>query len=123
MQIRKKNGQLVNSLGQLEPEPERVAPPTAPPEEIPEIFERYMKLVGKVVAEMEAKTSYQNKDINAIAALSRPVAALLAVEEARSARHGTKSLNEMTKKELMALAAGRPDVQDAEFEEKTEDDR
>lgn len=121
MQIRKKNGQLVNNMGQLEPEPEVSLAAVAPPEEIPEIVERYVKLVGKVVASMEAKTGFQNKDVNAIASLGRSVAMLQAVEEARAARHGNKSLNEMTKAELKALAEGKTHVVDARFEEKTDE--
>lgn len=117
--IRKKDGQLVNFLGQLEAPEAPTAKEIEIPKDIPEIVERYVGLVGKIVATMDAQGEFSNKDVNAIASLGRAVAMLQAVEEAKW-RHGDKPVDQMTTKQLKALAAARETALDAEFEEKEE---
>lgn len=121
MRIKKKNGEIRNSFGQLEAPQPVESPILAVPTDIPTIVERYIGLVGKVVASLEAKDEFQNRDINAVASLGRSVAMLQAVEESRIGRIGNKSLNDMDTKEMRKLLASR-NVQDAEFEEETEND-
>ena len=121
MRIRKKNGEIRNNFGQLEAPP----PPQGPldaPTDIPSIVERYIGLVGKVVANLEQKADFQNRDINAVASLGRSVAMLQAVEESRIGRIGNKSITEMPTSEMRKLLAARDRVEDAEFEEESTND-
>ncbi len=89
-----------------------LAPP--PPDDIPAIVERYIGLVGKVVAEMEKKTSFKSQDINAVASIGRAVAMLQAVEEARISRVGGKAVRELTTAQLKRLVGAGAQENDGE---------
>lgn len=75
------------------------------PTEIPDIIERYVAVVGRMVHGLAQQPEFSTKDINAVASLGRAVAMLQAVEEARISRVGGKAVREIPTSELRKLVA------------------
>lgn len=98
--------------------------PVPPPDDIPTITEHYIALVGKAVAQLNAKEELKGSELAALASLGRSIASLGAIEEMRLTRVGGKALSEHKTRDLEALLEARkrptpePDAeQDAETEE------
>lgn len=110
--IRRKNGDIKEvfdgNTGQLiEPTFARPAP-----DDIPSIVERYIGLVGNLVADFETKAREKtlgSRDVNAIVALGRTMAAFQAIELARKGRAGGKSIDELPTATLRQLVGRSSD--------------
>lgn len=102
----------MNCVGSLGGEARRVAPvETDPPEDVPGIVDRYITLIGKVVANLEAReresqeegVSLRRQDVNSIVALGRTIVLLRASETSKVSRPDGKPVHELSTETLRAL--------------------
>lgn len=108
MKIKRNNLVFDGTTGQLVPSETHIPASTAP-EDIPGIVEAYILLVGKVVAQLSAKSDQEgglkSGEIAAIASVGRSVAMLQAVEEARIYQVGGKPIGQRSTEDLRKLLA------------------
>lgn len=124
--IKRNSSRLAQHVGQQLPPP----PPAqkTAPTEVPEIVERYMALVGRVIVSFESQEKFGSKEANAVASIGRAVALLQAIETSKaSLGPGQKPVEQMTTQEIkeqLQLTAGQEikEVIDADFEDTQDDD-
>lgn len=108
----------------MQPEPPSKAPEKPALLEVPEIVSEYQALVGRAIRSFDGVTKFESRDLNAIAALGRPVTILKALDAASA---GGGDLSGKTTQELEAMVASKarkvlPAAEDAQFEEVVDDD-
>lgn len=102
-----------NAAGQVVQPPAPPPPAAEPaPEDVAEITDRYTKLVGRVVQSMERLENFGSREINAIAALGRSLATLVAIDQAS----GDDGLRKLKNEELRRQLLGN-NPETVEFEE------
>lgn len=113
----KHNSRVAERLGQL-PEEQLTKPA---PTEVPDIVDRYMQLVGRVIQGLEQQKTFGSREANAVASIGRAVALLQALDTAQgSLGTGEKPLDQMTTEAIKArlgLTGKTASTVDAEFEE------
>lgn len=116
----KRQSRIEQQLGQLPAAP----PPATAPTEVPDIVERYTKLVGKIIHSFETQPNFGSKETNAIASLGRSVAMLQMMDTAKSSLGpGEKPLEQMTTSDLRErLGLKAPESTDVDYTEVPESD-